>query len=248
MLQSEILTLDTDSKIDQFEERFEDLQLATLKELEQIHNSVEMIKDRLVVMPSSIMKEHYKYVTSISKRKKPFPNLSAFFQYLNLNCWNFFEYKLLKHVVDRFCSVHLKADMSTYERDMQWFQRQTTVLNFINCMRHRHVLKKRSVPPRFKKLVFEHGIDPDSYTLADLDSFRSDTCLDLKLSECAFQVYLIRRNCIIVEWIFPEEITEELVYYYCGEDGKKLLQGHNVEKALIDGQSLQSVSLTDFSG
>ena len=239
--------IDIESRFDSFERRFKHLQLAARKELELKINSVEIVRDELTVLPSVIMKEHHKCVTAIAKRVKPFPSLTLFFQYLNLNGWNFFEYKLLSYLINNNCSKNLKAEMASYEYDMRDFQQKTTVNNFIEYGRNRIVLKERSVPPRFKKLILKKGIDPDSYTLAELDNFRQKTCAQLKLSECALLLYSIKHNCIIVEWIFPEEITEILSCFYSHESGQELLQNHRVESISIDETSLNSVSTLSSS-
>ena len=75
---------------------------------------------------------------------------------------------------------------------METFRQTTTVSDFINCARH--LVKKRTIPPRFKKVTLEHAINPDIFTLAELDAFRKDTLesLHLTLSECAFLVYRIK--------------------------------------------------------
>ena len=233
-----------ESQIDSFEMRFSQLQLTARHELELKCNSVQIIKDKLTVMPSVIMKEHQKFVTAMSKRVKPFPSLTLFFQYLNLNCWNFFEYKVLSYLIkyNRACSNKLKTKMVRYERDMQDFKQTTTVKNFIKYGQPRICPKPRSLPPRFKKLVLTKRIDPDTYTLTELDGIRMEICSQLKLSECALQLYSIKYNCIIVEWIFPEEITEILSYFLSDTNSQELLQSHCVERIIIDEDSLNSVS------
>lgn len=238
-----VTVTDIESQIDRFEEWFEDLQLGARKEIEQRKHSVEKIKERLTVLPSTIMKQHHQYVIEIiTQQCGPFPSVLEMFMYLNLHCWNFFEYNLLKYVIEKFCSSTLRSDMARYARQMQWFQQETTVFDFIKYGRCRLAVEKPPLPPRFKELVLEEDIDLKSYTLADLERFRLDSCSNLRLSECALHLYSIRHNCIIVQWIFPEELTEQFVCFYCSEGGRELLQIHHVERATVDGQSLHSVS------
>ena len=236
------MIIEIQSKVDKLEERFEDLQLSARKEIEKKQNSVELVKDRLTVMPNVIMVQHQELMREIVEQNRPFPNVVKFFMYLNLYSWNFFEYKLLKLIIERFCSRYLKSEMASYDRDMHWFQLQTTVFDFIQHVRHRITIEKKSIPPRFKRLVLKEGIDPKSYTLADVEKFRVDTCMHLKLSQCALQVFSFKHNCIIVEWIFPEELTDQLSCFFCSEVGQEILSSHHVENVTIDGQSLQSVS------
>ena len=176
-------------------------------------------------------------------RQRYFRNLRTFVVHLNLYCWNFFEHESLKCLIERKCrSGDLKAKMAGYDDEIQALRRRITVFNFIKYGRYHLTAKIGTIPPRFRSLVMEQDINPDSYTLADLENFRMDTCSNLKLSEWALQVYFVQHNCVIVEWIFPEEISETLVCFYSNKNGQELLKSYHVESVSIDKQSLFSVS------
>ena len=183
-------------QINILERKFLELNIEARKELTEKHNTgcVKIMEDHLSSLPRSIAKEHHKYVSSIIKRKHPFKNLRLFFEHLNLYCWNFLEYHVLENLIESKCSEDLKENMSKYAKDIERFKQKTTISEFFKCARH--LVKIRTIPPRFKRLVVEHNIDPDINTLADLDAFRKDTLSahHLKLSECAFQVYSIKHN------------------------------------------------------
>lgn len=183
-------------------------------------------------------------MTSIIKRKQPFTDLRLFFEHLNMYCWNFLEYHVLESLIDSKCSEELRWKMSRYARGIEEFRKHTTISNFIKCARH--LVKKRNIPPRFKKVTMEHAIDPDVYTLAELDAFRKDTLesLHLKLSECAFQVYRIKHGSVVVKWMIPEDFVGCLNDFFKDETGQKLLYKHRVEKIKIDKNtiSIQQVS------
>ena len=236
-----------ESQIKVFENKFQDLNIEARKELEERHNSrcVEIVEDKLSSLPRSIAKEHHKYVNSIIKRKRPFTNLRLFFEHLNLYCWNFLEYHVLESLIDSKCSEKLRGKMSKYAKGIERFRQKTTVSDFIKCARH--LVKKRPIPPRFKKVTLEHAINPDIYTLAELDAFRKDTLesLHLKLSECAFQVYRIKHGSVIVKWMIPEDFAGSLSDFFNSDAGLELLHKHQVERLKIDRDTIpiQSVSL-----
>lgn len=219
-----------------FEIKFKDLIIEARKELEEMYNSkcVEILKEQVTNLPSLIKKEHHNYVTQIIRRKRPFVNLRLFFEHLNLYCWNFFEYKVLEHLIESKCSVDLKYKMGRYARDIESFRQRTTITEFIKC--GRHLVKKRTIPPRFKDITIEHAINPDNYTLAELDAFRIDTleALHLKLSECAFQVYRIKYGSVVVQWMIPEDFETPVMELFYGEAGQRLLQKHSVERLSVD--------------
>ena len=235
-----------ESQIKKFEKKFKELNIDARKELEERHNSrcVEIVEDELSSLPRSIAKEHQKYVNSIIRRKHPFTNLRLFFKHLNLYCWNFLEYHVLESLIESKCGEELREKMSKYARDVEKYRQNTTISDFIKCACH--LVKKRTIPPRFRKITMEHAINPDIYTLAELDTFRKDTLesLHLKLSECAFQVYRIKYGCVIVKWMIPEDFAGSLSDFFNSEAGQKLLYKHKVEKFKIDNKEvpIQSVS------
>ena len=243
---------DVESQIKKFESQFKDLNIEARRELEEKYNSrsVEIITDELTFLPISIVREHQNYVTRIIQRKRPFTNLTRFFMHLNLHCWNFFEYQILENLIENKCSDALKEQMAKYARDIEEFRQKTTITEFIKS--GYLPLKDRSIPPRFKKITIEHSIDPDVFTLADLDHFRKDTykALHLRLSECAFQVFKIKHGCIIVEWMIPEDLKKPVqdLFYTYSESGLMIIQTHNVENISMDGSEVTAQSVYIASG
>ena len=89
--------------------------------------------------------------------------------------------------------VCTKKLMFSYVKDVENSKQQTTITEFIRCARHLLVVKERTIPPKFKKIILEHNIDPDAFTLAQLDVFRKEVFESfLLLSECVFLVYRIK--------------------------------------------------------
>ena len=103
--------------------------------------------------------------------------------------------------------------------------------------------KEKCIPKSYKKLKMTHNINPDFYTLADLEKLRVKTCEHVKLSDFALQIYSIEFHCIVVEWMISEGIVEILSLFYSSEVGQQLLRDHHVESIVIDGNSLCSVSM-----
>ena len=136
--------------------------------------------------------------------------------------------------------------MAKYARDIEEFRQKTTITEFI---RSGYLpMKDRSIPPRFKKITVEHAIDPDIYTLADLDHFRKDTykALHLRLSDCAFQVFKIKHGSVIVEWMLPEDLkkTVQDLFFMYSESGLMIIQTHNVKNVSMDGTEVTANSVS----
>ena len=203
-------------------------------------DAVELVKDELTAIPGQ--REHLTTFKAIARRKRSFKNLTEFFTHLTYHCWSFIEYQPLEHLIENTCSEKLKERVKIYARDVQIFQENTTISEFLTY--RGHLAKKRRIPESFKKFKTEHNIDPGTYTLADLERLRKKTCTHIKLSDFALQqILMITTNCIIVEWMIPEEIVEILSLFYSSEVGQDLLSNHQVESIVIDDKSLHSVSI-----
>ena len=216
------------------------------RELEARHKdeSIEVMMDELACLPHPIATENRKEVKQVVAKKQPFVNLRLLFAYLNSHMWNFFEYKVLQSVVSS-CSENLKLEMTKYAESIDNFRRQTTITEFIKNARY--LVKKRSIPTHFKKITTEHAIDPDTYTLADLDAFRTDTleALHLKLSECALHVYRMKYGSLLVKWMIYQDYLKQVIDFFHLEDSQQILMKHNVVriKANKSEATIQSVSV-----
>lgn len=219
--------------------------------MEVKHHAVELVREELTTLPRQIMTENYSYIKKVTKPDgvSKFTDLRNLFQHLHLHCWSFFEYKVLEVLIDNNCSDELRGRMGSYVSDIQTFKERTVISEFIKHVRYSSYglqMKKKVTPQTFKNLTTKHNIDADTHTLAELDKFRLETgnrvCLSRTLSECAFQLYTLKYGSIIVEWIFPEDLADALMNFIESEDGRKLLKKYFIEKVLIDGKTVPTVS------
>ena len=190
------------------------------------------------------MLENRHYVTRVTKRPDRFTNLRLFFEELYAECWNFFEYGVLEAVISN-CDEDLQERMRNYGRDLQSFKERTTITDFIKCKIARSLVKNSAVLATFRKLTTEHNINPDNYTLAELDYFRHETakavCLRRKLSECALQFYRVKYGSIIAKWLFPEELMDAFVELFSCKEGEEILAPFMIIRILIDGKTIPTV-------
>ena len=152
---------------------------------------------------------------------------------------------MLQRIISSLCSENLKLEMTKYTESIDKFRRQMLITDFIKNARY--LVKKRSIPTHFKKITSEHAIDPDTYTLADLDAFRTDTleALHLKLSECALHVYRMKYGSLIAKWIIYQDYLKQVIDFFHCEDGQQILMKHNVVRIKADKSeaTIQSVSV-----
>ena len=214
-----------------------------------------MVDEELSTMPNSIKNlekfERFieKIVTRIEKQAPEKLDVKKFFRKLNKYCWNFFEYHLLEYLIKCRCSDGLKAEMRCYSTDMQAFQKNTTISDFIEHGQKIHLIDMPDDPDTelniteyFRKVATKHCINPDTFTLYRLEKFRFRLCnLKLNLSECALRVYHIRPGSIIIEWLVTEEFIKEITAFLSDEIGFDFLWMNNVESITINGKTLYTV-------
>lgn len=239
--------LGIESQLIRFNQRFATLQTAARRQLELKVNAVELIEDGLETLPPKILKENHAYVRRVANKTTKFTNVKDFFRHLHLHCWNFFEYKVLEVLINKNCGEELQERMAEYKRDLHTFKENTKIAEFFKCETALDIIvKKANVPETFKKLTTKHGINANTHTLLELDNFRRRTakeiCLRRTLLECAFQLYSITPGSIVVEWLFPEEYTDFVVEFFYSDEGVALLRIHIIEKLLIDGETIPTVS------
>ena len=215
-------------------------------ELVSLNKSVKTITVKLSQsLPPRIEKDYHKYV-QLKRGRMQNISLDELFEDVKEYCWNCFEYELLQHIINsNNCRPSLKNDMEEYGKDIEHFKWNTTASNFIQYQGER-LISRKSFPKGYRKLTVLQAVNPTEYNLAKIDHFIEDVCNHplSKLSACAFHVYGVTQSSVKVEWGFPEEFGYTLIAFISSEDGKELLQEHQVDVIAVDDTVInQSVML-----
>lgn len=183
----------------------------------------------LQTLPPRIKKDYQKYIHS--KRGRGQYNLDELFEDVSEFCQNCFEYELLQCIINSSnCRASLKNSIELYGRDVEHFKQQTIAVQYGK------LLVKKSIPKGYRKLTTKHAVDPAEFTIARIDRFAEDVWNhpNSKLAECSFHVHDITHGSVTVDWAFPEEFGYTLIAFFCGEDGKEVLQEHQIDMIIID--------------
>ncbi len=120
-----------EKSIDDFEKRFNDLAHAALKEVKNENKvSVEDLQIDLTLLPSKIKPNHASYLKDNFDKLRNASNLQEIFMHLNLY-WDCYNYTLLQVIIDKYGSDDLKQRMQSYTTDIEQFEKETTVAEFI---------------------------------------------------------------------------------------------------------------------
>ena len=228
---------DIEAQIDDFEIRFSILQAETEEELTNEKKTVETISARLRGIPPRLLSKdtNMEYIKKLSSYNAEKPkSLKELFLQLNECCWNYFEYEVLKFVIEsNRCSPVLVSRMDEYANDIKTFKDTTTIAKFAE--HGRRFYKVKEIPAHHKVVKIKQHIDPAKTTLSNLDHIREDVWSNMKLSECIrCQTWDVRTGCVEIEWIVPEEYDYDLISIFCAEAGKELMERHHIEKIYIN--------------
>ena len=239
---SSALHVETETQITALKARFTELQARTRAEIVSLNKSVRTISVKLSqTLPPRIEKDYRKYVHS--KRGGAQNNLDELFEDISEFCQNCFEYELLQYIINTNNSASLKNAMEQYGKDVERFKQHTIAVQYGK------LLVKKSVPKGYRKLTTKHAVNPTECTLARIDQFSEDVWNHphSKLAECSFHLHGIIQGSVTVDWAFPAEFSYTLIAFFCGEDGKEVLQEHQIDMIMIDDAVInQSVILCNF--
>lgn len=212
---------------------------ATEAELTAINKTVKILEVRQ--LPCSVDDQHYKLVTDIvNNEQKCFQNLGLLCLYLNMYCWNCFEYHLLSYIIktNQHTQV-LLPKLERFERDILEFRQTTHISELMDSRCPSVRMELNMIPPHFDRVTMEYDINPNEHKLAELDSFRTDVAFSMSLpAQCAIQIIMIsrRQGRTVVDWIIPSELLEDMTSFLCSDFGQTTLAKYNVRDVEIDGR------------
>ena len=188
---------DVSAQIEEFEERFEKLEFASLTELEDKQLDLKRFRHSLVLLPAKIKKEHATFLKENLPTISKAESIDEIFLQLNLH-WNFIDYSLLEHIVGRFCSEDLKKDMAQYISDLEAFRKSTTINQMIRSWPGR-----LEPPPHFSRVTCKLDRDASTYTLHELNQLRVSFCHEFSLSDSIMMLHSFIAGSVVVVWLIP---------------------------------------------
>jgi len=149
----------------QLESRFGDLEYCTYLLLTDKGIEAHHFRACLMALDLPRRKEHEEFLSNIFKAGKTFSDL----WFKLCKYWNFLNFDLLEHVVNKFGSPDLKHQMKSYVCDLQKFRRATRLCDFVDCW---PVIGEAPPTSDLRNYVVEMQLDWDRCTLEDLETFK----------------------------------------------------------------------------
>ena len=121
--------------------------------------------------------------------------------------WNFLNFDLLEHVINKFGSEILKQKMESYKHELQFFRKATRLCDFMKCW---PVLGETPPETELKEFVAKMKHDWDNCTLEDLEKLKGAITRKFFLPEFALLLKQIKEGCVVITWLMPEPFVKAL--------------------------------------
>lgn len=196
------------------------------------------IVNHIAILPLSLIKESYASTSPVADELEDKKTLAGLLSFLNACVWNFIDYHLLEYIIEGFGSKHLKQRMKEYVKDLEQFERNTTISELIKDWP-----KGKEKPPEFDKLTMKIDKSPHSCTLKELNDIRQNMCIKFwpRLSEYAQYImyhYKHSEGCFIVTWIFPSDLALELKKFANKPSGHVFFVQNQILSFTLQGKQL----------
>ena len=191
-------------QVKHLEETFLSLMRKLLKELKANKEvTTEVLLESLSILPTELQTQ---YRTYIKEKLQGLETVSRIYQQLSLQI-AFLDYALLQHLIKDFGSEQLKQDMSSYDREIQVFLDETTIVEVQD-----HLPGRQELPPHFDKLQMWIDKHPGKYSLRMVNNLRKRFCSETQLSEIVFVLIGIGKvNSFILVFMVPSILGPMIV-------------------------------------
>lgn len=133
-------------------------------------------------------------------------SIDEIFCHLNLY-WDFLNYGLLEHIIDRLEDDEFKQEMEKYKHKLAAFRYTTTLREFSSVMYR----KSTKVPCDLRKLVTKHDKSWMDRTLEEVEQFREKFSVKFSLSKFSLILIQIEKGSVLITWWLPTAVVPHLV-------------------------------------
>ena len=221
-----------EQKIRELEERFSDLvdqAYETLLE-RKVDKNVRSFRSIFLSLNVSRKYLHQKFIQDNLKidEETTFDDLWTKLAFY----WNFLNFDLLEHVINKFRIENLKQKMESYKDELQSFRKATRLCVFVNCWP-----LNGEMPPEteFQEFVTKIKLDWENCTLEDIETKKRVFIRRFLLPEYALQPGEIKKGCIAITWLVPATFVNALQKDINGTSSE-FFKKERIITITIDGQ------------
>ena len=219
------------ANIMELEEKFDALVVRAEKHLCDTMVGLRELRQAITRLPTYLI-EYKKTKKFVKQNKKEFlkaKNIEEVFITAN-DYWDFLNYSLLQHIINRFGSNDMRKEMETFATEILVFRKKTRIKPFSKVYKIRCDFKN----DKRKKIVSElKEIDFSTATLEDVEKYRSDLCSELSLPEFSLQLAEIQDGSMMLTWLVSKSLVAHVQKTI--KPSSPTMKKHNVSLFIVDG-------------
>ena len=198
---------------------------------------------RVTYLPVSARSQHHSFIKENLTNIPPPVTFESIWSILNLY-WDFLNYGLLEHVINKCGSEGLKQQMQNYVDQLSSFKQTTRLCDFIESWPCRD-----DGPPedRLKKVVVKMKHDWSQCTLQDVESFKRALVHKFFLPEFDILLQNAEKGCVCVTWLTSPSIAT-LLQQNLANIETEFFKKHGIDAVTIDGQDVYLTAVKKYSG
>ena len=160
------------------------------------------------------------------------------------NYWDFMNYRLLEHVINKLGSEDLKHQMQDYVDKLSAFKRRTRLCDFIDSWPC-----KDDRPPEeeLRKVVIKMRQEWTQCTLQDVESFKTALVHKFFLPEYDIILQKAERGCVCVTWLTSPS-TATLLQQNLANIETEFFKEHSIDAVTVDGQDIYLTPVKKYGG
>lgn len=190
--------------------RFHRLGMSLLYDLEERGVKARDLRNHIAIIPCHLIQETCTSTSMMIDTLENFKTLTGLIHFLNSRIWNFIDYHLLEYTIARFGSDSLQRYMQEYVRELEKFENETTVFDFMECWPGRE-----TKPPNYDEIGAKIDKDPKRCTIKELNDFRCSLGVEFLPSLVEYTKYIMfhykhANGCFSVTWILPSAVASLL--------------------------------------
>ena len=236
------MTQSVEVQVQYFEERFGYL---IDKACGEVKGNIEphILLSRVTYLPVSVRPQHRSFIGEKLTNIPPPVTFESIWSILNLY-WDFLNYGLLEHVINKCGSNDLKQQMHAYVEELSTFKQTTRLCDFIRSWPCRD---DGPLEDRLKKVVVKMKHEWSQCTLHNVESFMKALVHKFFLPEFDILLQKAERGCVCVTWLTSPSIAT-LLQQNLANIETEFFKEHGIDAVTIDGQDVYLTTIKKYSG
>ena len=234
--------LSVEDQVQYFENKFGCL---VDKAYQEVNSKMEapLFLSRITCLPVSARNQHRSFIEEKLTNIPPPVTFENTWSILNLY-WDFLNYGLLEHVVNKCGSECLKQQMQHYILELSVFKQTTRLCDFVKNWPCRD---EKPPEDHLKEVVVKMKHEWSQCTLEDVELFKTALVQRFFLPKYDILLQKTIEGCVCVTWLTSPSIAT-LLQQNLANIETNFFKKHGIDAVTIDGQDVYLTAVKKYSG